>query len=768
MRTVPEERGPGGQYGHGWLAAVIPAEARRFRVADPELAAGLMSAGAILVDRSADVEIGPVDDLRDAALAVVDLGGPQREGSLPLRVASRVASSARVRVGAERARRVLRARGYPFVDVIPWDVSHTFRRPGSDAAEGSGRLAERLPLRASSSPGVTRLRRRCSTRRSPRRAPPLGGSLFLGGPSIRAGILVTSVDGAFLRVAVGPAASQIAAQLAVLDGLRERDVPALVESRVARQLARGKHGFAEWSLEQRLPGAPAPGELSHALLAECIDFLVALHPCTGGGRQASLAADAELVAAVGILLARSRSMPWRAASRASSMAFHAASDTVTSSRATCSSSTARSPASSTGTRAGRAACRCSISCTCVHRRTEAVRRGRGPGVVGHLVPWARAGGDAVLRDYCDRLGLSVDARTLEAIVLRLLARPARLPAADAPAPTPTAPLARSQRPSRARCGRVEARRRLLVLAVVASLVALAVLAAAVPADRGFGWDGWVADFITDAVPISEADVHADPFVVAPTIGVSGLAALLAVVLLVRRRLRAAFFVAAGITGAVLLSSMVKAAVDRLPSTAAAAPPSRAVPRPGRWLLPPRSCSSLGRAASVTPWRSPADTRHPPRRRDRLGGMALPLGRACRLVPRGRVVGALSSCCCARAWTCRAARSTPAPPPMPVPGTSRRRHRTGSATHRKTIATPFRAVRHTAAMSVSVRGRPRGTSSARASPAASGAIAWPLGNESSSLGGIARRPTASVSSPSSAITPTRVRARRRPTLAGGVE
>lgn len=106
--------------------------------------------------------------------------------------------------------------------------------------------------------------------------------------------------------------------------------------------------------------------------------------------------------------------------------------------------------------------------------------------------------------------------------------------------------------------------RLLVLVVVASLVVLAVLAASVPGDRGFGWDGWVADFITDAVPISEADVHADPFVAALTIGVSGLAALLAVALLARRQLRAALFVAAGITGAVLLSSMVKAAVERPP------------------------------------------------------------------------------------------------------------------------------------------------------------------------------------------------------------
>lgn len=104
----------------------------------------------------------------------------------------------------------------------------------------------------------------------------------------------------------------------------------------------------------------------------------------------------------------------------------------------------------------------------------------------------------------------------------------------------------------------------LVLADVVSLVVLAVLAAALPENGGFGWDGRVADFITDAVPISEADVHADPFVAALTIGVSGLAALLAVALLARRRVRAALLVAAGITGAVLLSAIVKSAVERPP------------------------------------------------------------------------------------------------------------------------------------------------------------------------------------------------------------
>lgn len=418
MRTVPEERGPGGQYGHGWLAAVIPAEARRFRVADPELAAGLMSAGAILVDRSADVEIGPVDDLRDAALAVVDLGGPQREGSLPLRVASRVASSARVRVGAERARRVLRARGYPFVDVIPWDVSHTFRRPGSDAAEGSGRLAERLPLRALV---VARRHEAAPTLLDAALAEAgtaTGRQLVPGWSSIRAGILVTSVDGAFLRVAVGPAASQIAAQLAVLDGLRERDVPALVESRVARQLARGKHGFAEWSLEQRLPGAPAAGELSDALLSECIDFLVALHSCAGGGRRASLAADAELVAGVcdppravaldalarrleGELEGLPRGFGHGDFFAGNLLVEHGALAGVVDWDA---GGPGRLPV-----------------LDLLHLRYTAEQRPSdedwGPGVVGHLVPWARAGGDAVLRDYCDRLGLSVDARTLEAIVL---------------------------------------------------------------------------------------------------------------------------------------------------------------------------------------------------------------------------------------------------------------------------------------------------------------------------------------------------------------
>jgi hypothetical protein len=42
---------------HSWLPLIVPAGARRMRVADPALAATLAAAGAELVDDGAELEI---------------------------------------------------------------------------------------------------------------------------------------------------------------------------------------------------------------------------------------------------------------------------------------------------------------------------------------------------------------------------------------------------------------------------------------------------------------------------------------------------------------------------------------------------------------------------------------------------------------------------------------------------------------------------------------------------------------------------------------
>jgi undecaprenyl-diphosphatase len=80
--------------------------------------------------------------------------------------------------------------------------------------------------------------------------------------------------------------------------------------------------------------------------------------------------------------------------------------------------------------------------------------------------------------------------------------------------------------------------------------------------EGFGWDGAVVDFLGDVAPVSDEEVHVDPYVNGATIVVTVLVAVLVLRLLVRRQLRAALFPVMAIGGALLLSSLVKAAVQR--------------------------------------------------------------------------------------------------------------------------------------------------------------------------------------------------------------
>src|SRR5438105_15527914 len=84
---VPPAEIPPAHVGHGWLAAILPATARRFRVVDPALRETLGAAGAELVDTDPDVEIAPAGDIHgDARLAVVVIALSRPEGGArPLR-----------------------------------------------------------------------------------------------------------------------------------------------------------------------------------------------------------------------------------------------------------------------------------------------------------------------------------------------------------------------------------------------------------------------------------------------------------------------------------------------------------------------------------------------------------------------------------------------------------------------------------------------------------------------------------------------------------
>ena len=299
-QRVRTGRNVGSPVGAGWLAAVIPADCRRVRVHDRQLADALTAAGAEQVERDPDVEIArSVRDIRgDAALALV-LVDPLLPTSrrVTVRVARRLAVSVRARLYAERARRGLRRRGYGEATVLLWDARQRVGLP--DVPPHRPRLVERLPARALA------IGRRGDTGPSALQAVLVDASRETGVPlrlrwvSIRSGILLAEAEEGILRVAIGPGRVQIESQATALETLGGDQLPAAVADRVPWLLARGRTGLADWSLERRLPGTRPAAGLPDQLARDCLEFLVALHRAPGGesGGQ-SLSELAEIAAGV--------------------------------------------------------------------------------------------------------------------------------------------------------------------------------------------------------------------------------------------------------------------------------------------------------------------------------------------------------------------------------------------------------------------------------------------------------------------------------------
>ena len=285
--------------GYGWLAAVIPAEARRFRISDPKLAALLNDVGAELIDVRPDVEIAPARQLRgDAAVSIAVLGRPARGGrSFAMRAVWRLAMSARARVEARRARRTVARLGFGTVEVLGWDHQRTLRHPS--AKSGSRRLpvAEYFPRRALV---IGRRSMKLPTLLDAVLAEAgaaVGRSLRARSTMIRSGLLVVDTGGGILRVAVGPGSWQIEKQREALAALEIAGSPPIVAERIPWEISSGRCGLADWSLERTLSGKQPRRPVTGPLLADCLDFLVALHR-TGRSprRDGLLLGQAELIA----------------------------------------------------------------------------------------------------------------------------------------------------------------------------------------------------------------------------------------------------------------------------------------------------------------------------------------------------------------------------------------------------------------------------------------------------------------------------------------
>lgn len=271
------------QAAHGWLPLAVPADARRFRVDDDELATALTDAGAELVNERPEVEIAhTAAQLRgDGELAIVTIAGPEsRAGHAALRAARRGVYSLRARLHAARARGGVRAKGYPDVGVLYWDLPDRVRLAG--LTEDGARLP-RYALVVGSHGA-----------RKPSAFEQALDGRTASWASTRAGLVVAAVNGSLLRVAIGPTRAEIDNGVAAVEALRAAGPPPEVLDRVPWPEGRGRIGLADWSLEHLLPGRKPPRELSDTLHDQCLDVLVAL----GRLRSESSVGHSELAATV--------------------------------------------------------------------------------------------------------------------------------------------------------------------------------------------------------------------------------------------------------------------------------------------------------------------------------------------------------------------------------------------------------------------------------------------------------------------------------------
>lgn len=278
---------------HGWLTAVLPASARRFRVRDHELATTLRAAGAELVEDDPDVEIATGAEIEgEAPMAVLDVRAAGAAGDrLAIRAARRALGSARVQARARCAARSLRSRGYRDVHVALWDIE---RRPAP--APGIAGVAA-LPLgalvfgRRGATGEPTALDVAISAAESATGISVRGHRLLLG-----SGLALAIGKAGVLRVAFGPAAREFEAQELALDSLRAARPRLAVAERVPWVRGRGRIGLADWSLERRLPGLAPRRGLADATLDDCVAFLAALFELESGAeRQPSARANANLL-----------------------------------------------------------------------------------------------------------------------------------------------------------------------------------------------------------------------------------------------------------------------------------------------------------------------------------------------------------------------------------------------------------------------------------------------------------------------------------------
>jgi aminoglycoside phosphotransferase (APT) family kinase protein len=406
---------------HNWLPAVIPADARRFRVVDQKLASTLTDAGGEVVQDDADVEITPAESLTGEApysVAQFELVPPEG-GPRLARALRRLRGSLRVRRAARNYRPKVRRLGYPTTAVVLWEWEQHLRLPGAETELRWLDVAERLPLsalvigsRRGHPPTVLD-----SARDAAKAA--TGRPLEARSPLVRQGGLVSIADAGVLRVALGPATQELSHLRAAIESLERTSPPEIVANRVPWIIATGDAGLAGWLLELRLAGSVPSPKLTDELVADCIEFLVALHRLKGDdAAPVSLIERSEIIA-------QAANTNSRDAVRALGAQLEA--DLADVQRGFAHGDfwienllTERGRLVGVVDWHGAGGGRLPLL-DLLHLRLSSVfaqrRQYLGTALVEYLIPWARSGGDGAARAYCEQVGVDSTSERLEKLVL---------------------------------------------------------------------------------------------------------------------------------------------------------------------------------------------------------------------------------------------------------------------------------------------------------------------------------------------------------------
>jgi aminoglycoside phosphotransferase (APT) family kinase protein len=404
---------------YSWLPALIPEDALTFSVSDPVLAEVLADAGGELVDGKSDVEIADPTRLSgDGSLAIVTIEPAYQEGaSLLLSAARRLRRSARARIAARDARRLLRARGYGSTSVVLWDIDQFVHLPGGRSI-GRRRLRELLPQRALVVGRHADGARTVLEAVAEEVGRQVGRTVEYGQPLARQSLMIALADEYVLRIAIGPSRQKIELQQTALQRLAAAGPPPVVAQRVPRMLAVGRLGLGDWSAEERLPGNAASDELAPEILADCIDFLVALQGVGRGEAGTPLVDSAQIVAAAcsssvhrDAVLELGHSLDKELAHLPRGFGhgdFWTRNLLVTGNRL-------RGVIDWDSATPGRLPLLDLLHLRLSAHR-EKTREYLGAALVRHQLPWAEAGGDDVVDSYCRRIGIDVDRALLTSIV----------------------------------------------------------------------------------------------------------------------------------------------------------------------------------------------------------------------------------------------------------------------------------------------------------------------------------------------------------------